>query len=96
MECATRQNLVFKANLNRDRVNAARSSASIAQVLRVVVLGAGKFSTRVRKLVFQCMSPESVKPIHDRMPFIVREDAYEQWLDISVFSFQDFSQYFCR
>ncbi len=30
----------------------------------------------------------SVKPIHERMPLILREDAIEQWLDISDFNFQ--------
>ena len=30
----------------------------------------------------------SVKPIHDRMPLILREDALDQWLEISDFNFQ--------
>ena len=43
MERATRQYPVFKANLNLDRENVARSSASIAQVLHFVALEAGQF-----------------------------------------------------
>jgi hypothetical protein len=40
MERATWQNTVFKVNLNDDRENAARSSASNVQALRIVALGA--------------------------------------------------------
>jgi hypothetical protein len=41
MERATWQSAVFKVNLNDDRENAARSSASYAQVLRGVALMPG-------------------------------------------------------
>jgi hypothetical protein len=59
MERATRQSVVFKANLNHNRENAARSSASSAQVLRDVALrGVELWATGPsERLMTRCIEP---------------------------------------
>jgi len=49
MECATRQNAVFKRNLHDDREKAARLPASNAQLLRGVALRTQKTANSIRE-----------------------------------------------
>jgi len=48
----------------------------------------GEFSDQMSFVLLTTAANASVKPIHDRMPLILREDALEQWLEISDFNFQ--------
>jgi putative SOS response-associated peptidase YedK len=48
----------------------------------------GGVSNQMSFVLLTTAANASVKPIHDRMPLILREDALEQWLEISDVNFQ--------
>ena len=48
----------------------------------------GEVSNQMSFVLLTTAANSSVKPIHDRMPLILRKDALEQWLNVSSFNFQ--------